>query len=361
MRRVTVESSRQDIASIQILRGIAATMVVFVHLDVQLARHGFGALGSDWAASGVDIFFVISGFIMWVTTARRAGITGTQFMLNRLIRIVPLYWLISLFVLVMALVAPQLLHTTVFDPAHTLASFLFFPARHPVTEAFWPLLVPGWTLNYEMLFYVLFAASIALSGGSAFRRLILIAGAIISVLILSDLLKSRLDVLNFYASSIMLEFVAGTLLGVLYLSGRMRPSALWLVAIAAGFLVLWKGPAGMPYSGVAATAIVAGALFSPPVRIPFLQRVGDASYSLYLTHVITLAAVAAMWSRQTLLHGPLVFGFLCVAAALLVAMISYRLIEQPVTAALKRVERRFLSAPTAAPTGSPVRPSEAAE
>ena len=358
---MTVESSRQDIASIQVLRGIAATMVVFVHLDVQLARHGFGALGSDWAATGVDIFFVISGFIMWVTTARRVGITGTQFMLNRLIRIVPLYWLISLFVLIMALVAPHLLHTTVFDPAHTLASFLFFPARHPVTGAFWPLLVPGWTLNYEMLFYVLFAVSIALSGGSALRRLLLIAGTILSVLIVSNLLRSRVDILNFYASPIMLEFVAGTLLGVLYLSGRMRPSALWLVAVVAGFLALWKGPAGMPYTGVAATAIVAGALFSPPIKIPFLQRVGDASYSLYLTHVITLAAVAAMWSRQTLLHDPVVFGILCVGAALLVATISYRLIEQPVTAALKRVERRYLSVPTPELPAPPVRASEAAE
>src|SRR3954451_15297253 len=206
-------------------------MVVFVHLDVQLARHGFRALGSDWASSGVDIFFVISGFIMWVTTARRAGITGTQFMLNRLIRIVPLYWLVSSFVLVTALTAPYLLHTTVFDPAHTVASFLFFPARHPVTGAFSPLLVPGWTLNYEMLFYVLFAASIALSGGSAVRRLALIAGLILSVLIVSNLLKSRVDVFNFYAAPIMLEFVAGTLLGVLCLSGRMRTSALWFGAI----------------------------------------------------------------------------------------------------------------------------------
>src|SRR3712207_3507791 len=99
-------------------------MVVFVHLDVQLRRHGLGAIDSGWGATGVDIFFVISGFIMWVTSARRRGLTGAQFMKNRIVRIVPLYWMISLFVVAVALIAPHLLHTTVLDTPHVIASFL---------------------------------------------------------------------------------------------------------------------------------------------------------------------------------------------------------------------------------------------
>ena len=84
---MTVEGSRPEIVSIQMLRGIAATMVVFVHLDVQLRRLQLGSIDSGWLTSGVDIFFVISGFIMWVTTVRRPQTTAAGFMRNRIIRI----------------------------------------------------------------------------------------------------------------------------------------------------------------------------------------------------------------------------------------------------------------------------------
>lgn len=343
--QLTIETTRRDIASIQMLRGIAATMVVFVHLDIQLKRLAFGQIGSAWMATGVDIFFVISGFIMWVTTAKRSQITGAEFMKNRIIRIVPLYWMVSLVVLVTALFAPQLLHTTVFQLRHAICSFLFLPARHPRTGDFWPLLVPGWTLNMEMLFYVLFALSISWSRGSARRRLFSLAALLFAVLLAATLLKSRIDVMNFYANPIILEFLAGTLLGVVYLSGVMATSRLWYAAMAVGFVLLWRGqdilPVGVSLAGPAATLIVAAALFSPPVKLPPLQRLGDASYSLYLTHVITLSAVAALWRRQSVTEQPLLFCVLCVGAAIAVAALCYRLVEVPLTERLKK-----LSSPT---------------
>lgn len=341
---MTIETTRRDITSIQMLRGIAATMVVFVHLDIQLKRLGFAQIGSDWMATGVDIFFVISGFIMWVTTMNRTGLTATEFMKNRIIRIVPLYWMVSLFVLATALFAPQLLHTTVFELGHTICSFLFIPARHPTTGEFWPLLVPGWTLNMEMLFYVLFAISIALSGGSARRRLAWIAGLLVAVLFTAEGLRSRVDVMNFYANPIILEFLAGALLGVVYLWGKVGSSRLWFGAMAVGFLLLWRGedivPAGVSLVGPAATLIVGAALFSPPVKLAFLQRLGDASYSLYLTHVITLSGMTALWRHQSVFHQPMLFGSASLVAAIIVAMLCYRFIEVPVTESLKRFSAR---------------------
>lgn len=345
---MTVESNREDINSIQMLRGIAAMMVVFVHLDVQLRRHALGGFDSAWLVSGVDIFFVISGFIMWVTTARRPGIAGAEFMKNRIIRIVPLYWLMSAIVLATALCAPDLLHTTVFQPKHAIASFLFIPVRHPVTGAFWPLLVPGWTLNYEMLFYVLFAISIEAGDQLLWRRLAWLSGLILTVLIIASFTKRTFDVMNFYANPMMLEFLAGALLGIIYRSCRVAQSWLWLGAVALGFFLLWQGtaimPIGVPVFAPGAFLIVAGALFTPPFRIGFLQSVGDASYSLYLTHIITLAAVATLWTRQSIVHAPVFFWAISLGAALVMALLCYRLVERPITAWLKSPLRRVIPA-----------------
>ena len=352
--RLTIESTRQDIVPIQMLRGIAATMVVFVHIALQLKRLGYGAYNADWMSSGVDIFFVISGFIMWVSVERRAGMTAGEFMRHRVIRIVPLYWLVTAGVLLICLVAPHLLRTTIFDAPHALASFLFIPARHPVvTDQFWPVLVPGWTLNFEMLFYVLFAIAIAGSNGSSRTRLALIAVLISGTVLAATALKGRIDVMNFYANPIIFEFLAGILVGILYLRGRVPRSFAWLAVLAIGFFLLWYNePLAMVSRGsslIGATMVVMGALFAPPLPVPGLKAVGDASYSLYLTHVVTLAALSHMWRAAGLQGlGEVSFAVAGVIASILGALICYRLLERPMTDGLKRLwhpaRRRHLPA-----------------
>ena len=296
---MTIESTRHDIIPIQMLRGIAASMVVFVHLDVQLKRLGYGTLDAAWLSSGVDIFFVISGFIMWVSVARRPATSAGEFMRNRLIRIVPIYWLVSVGVLAMTIVAPEFLHSTVFSAPHALASFLFLPARHPVTGEFWPLLVPGWTLNYEMLFYLLFAGAIAGADGVPRRRLAIIAVLITSVVLLGTALENRVDVMHFYANPILLEFLAG-ILDRNRLSRTTRPQFMGLVC------AFWSRIC--PALAESAHGIVhfrdqsGGRVHDRRrrfVRARFFESraakaLGDASYSLYLTHVVTLAAIGQM-------------------------------------------------------------------
>ena len=338
---MTVESSRQDIDSIQMLRGIAASMVVFVHIDNQLKYLGYRTLESGWLASGVDIFFVISGFIMWVSVERRPGMTAGTFFMHRLERIVPLYWLISAGVLTITLVAPRLLHSTVFNARHALASFLFVPARHPLTGQFLPLLIPGWTLNYEMLFYVLFAIAIAAATGSSRRRFLIVATLITAVVLLGQALESRIDVMHFYSNPILFEFLAGIVVGILYRAGQIRCSRLWFLAIGLGFLLFWLGPylrAFGPLTNLtAATLIVAGALFSPRISAPGLKAMGDASYSLYLTHVVTLAAIGYVWSLGLRQAGRVPFMISAVTACFVGALLCYHLIERPVTERLRKL------------------------
>ena len=138
--------------SIQYLRALAALGVVIFHASP--AEHPF-MVGN----AGVDIFFVISGFIMWSITEERPA-SPAAFLKDRLIRIAPLYWLLTTLLVVGALVVPKLFPNLRIDLPYVAGSFLFVPMRPPGStgaDPIWPVLVQGWTLNYEMFFYVLFS------------------------------------------------------------------------------------------------------------------------------------------------------------------------------------------------------------
>src|SRR5205807_1003674 len=124
--------SDRMIFGIQMLRGLAAIMVVFAHIHPQLEH--FGGPMLSWLSiggSGVDIFFVISGFIIWMTS-QSPQMTAKDFLMRRAIRIVPLYWFATAVLASVALLAPAVMSSTKFDLAHVLASFAFVPYRHPV-------------------------------------------------------------------------------------------------------------------------------------------------------------------------------------------------------------------------------------
>lgn len=347
---MTVESPGRDVVAVQMLRGIAALMVVFVHIDIQLKSLRYGALGSGWLACGVDIFFVISGFIMWTSVDRRGGMTGGDFLKNRLIRIVPLYWFVTTIALLVGLTMPYVMASTKIVLGHVVASYLFLPARHPITGTLWPLLIPGWSLNYEMLFYVIFALALVIAPASRALRFWLIASVLTAIVIVAELTMNWFDVMNFYANPMIFEFVAGILLGMCWRQGLVRRSPLWLAVLLAGFLLLWPN-VGLGRAGTmaGATLIVAGAVFLPPLPHNPLSTLGDASYSLYLTHAITLRALAYFWGGLFTSSPWQLFVATGVAAALVVAFLMYRFFEVPVTARLKRLSVSRGSAPIVAP------------
>ena len=162
----------KELLAIQYLRGIAALMVVVVHIPVQLSRMGFNGDWPEFLNIGVDIFFVISGFIMWTTTFDgRVGVA--QFLSRRLVRIAPLYWALTSITVLVMLAAPTLVQSGKLDLQHVITSYLFVASQHPVTQLMEPILVPGWTLNYEMFFYVVFALCLPLRAG--FRAMAVMA------------------------------------------------------------------------------------------------------------------------------------------------------------------------------------------
>ena len=336
--------------NIQVLRALAALSVILFHVQGELAHRGFDDPFPDLAlgAIGVDIFFVISGFIMVYASTRSfaAPGAGRLFLVRRITRIVPLYWSVSVVSVAVALVLARSPDHVAPTLKHILASFLFIPAARPEDGAVLPICPLGWTLDYEMFFYLCFAAALRWRRGPAISA---VATALIA-LVLAGALVPLPWPLAYWAQSITLDFAAGMLLARIRLSGwRLgAPVALGLAAacLAAAWLFVpsidaaqaWRGL----FWGVPATGIVAaGALTDTPRSGPIkraLVRLGDASYSLYLAHTalfIGLYLGIARWIGLDRFSAP---GY---AALLLVASVATGLaihagFEEPVTRALNR-------------------------
>lgn len=348
---------RDEIVGIQYLRGFAAMLVVFYHAPGQVAT-----LHADphWFVSGqggVDIFFVISGFLMYrVTKARGENLSATRFLRDRIVRIVPLYWLVTSFIAFAVLVAPSHFKSTELTLSHLLLSLGFIPHYDPGhPNDIWPLLVPGWTLNYEMFFYVVFAGLISMRWHN---RILPAAGLFVALAAAGYFYSGHNPLVLTYTNSLMLEFVFGMAIAAAYEHQAFRPQSLAILLIPAGAIGLFALRGILPAEmrvfswGIPGAVIMIGMLAAEPWiaehKVRFLEYIGNASYSIYLSHLLTLGVVREVWSHLPVVEGSASGTAMYLAASLgtsaLVGCIVYRLIEQPMTAAFKRRDRERLLA-----------------
>ena len=267
-----------------------------------------------WLRGGVDIFFVISGFVMVQSTAGRR-ITPSKFMLHRAQRIVPMYWLAT-FAMMLQVDGQWGLKAK---------SLLFIPAMNPKINIMQPVLEPGWTLNYEMFFYLVFAVTLLLKEAHRFISLAIVFAA----LVLVGWLAEGSNLFEFYARSIILEFVLGMAIAR---SGLRLP----MIAVPLGFAMMFSFQSlaidRLLSLGVPAALIVAGAL-SCEDRLPrwkFANLLGSASYSIYLFHILVLGMVVQIslylgWSKTT-------FVAVAIATIILAGCGIYWALERPVIA-----------------------------
>lgn len=341
--------------SIQYLRGVAATMVVLFHLGSPLERLGYRGVWPVGLSAGVDIFFVISGFVMWISTIGRT-VTPWQFFRKRIVRIVPLYWLLTTVMLVVMLVLPSALQTSRFSLPHVIASYLFLPMQNPGKGTMEPLLFPGWTLNYEMFFYLIFGTLLLVS-----PRLRLLGTALLfGLLVLVGWLAGwpTVSVAGFYTSPRLLEFVAGMVLAWLVCqrgADRLLAPPVALAGLAAGFAALlfnpfpsdwpWALSAGLPSALIVACAVSLEGRGRLREWRP-AHLLGDASYSIYLTQLISMAAFRFLWSHVMPADLPgqlLLYPLLDLSVAIGVGIACYFLAERPLTAWLTRDRRARLA------------------
>jgi peptidoglycan/LPS O-acetylase OafA/YrhL len=340
-------SAPSNFATIQALRAVAALLVVTYHaFDMWSARVDSAVAGAGWTngAAGVDIFFVISGFVMVVSSQRlqlQPG-AGRIFIQHRIVRIVPLYWLLTTAKLLVVFFFADLALRSSLDPDYVIGSYLFLPVTDSAGH-FRPLLPVGWTLTYEFMFYLLFALALALR---AELRRVIVPG--LGLVVVAALLRSESwPAWTVLFSTIVIEFIFGVVLAKLTLRGwRMRHGAavVLLIAGAALIVIVPEGSENLRTLtwGVPAFAIVAGAISLEDriaMALPrWLLILGDASYSIYLTHgfVLPVLGLAVVSLRRTGMLAEALAIVAGVLAAAIVGVAVYAVIERPIISALKK-------------------------
>lgn len=326
----------KDVISIQQLRGFAAMLVVLHHACAVTPWLFNPLAGTTFGESGVDIFFVISGFIM-VIAAR--GEMVREFWLKRIVRVAPLYWLATL-----TFVSMRLPHFGEPDLtwAALIKSLLFIPYR--IDPTMWqvaPVLVPGWSLNIEMFFYLLFGL------GLAVRRPALFSGILVCLAVLAGFMFQPTGAILFsFTRPILLEFACGLMLGALYLSGRIS-ARLWPMLFAGLALVLFSdmldGETRRAARGTGGILIVTGALALEAggrIRnLPIARAIGDASYAIYLFHTMILMILRKIFPHIPITGWPQFLTFISVSLILSAVggYIIHRYVERPLTIFTRRL------------------------
>lgn len=353
-----------DIATIQYLRGFAAVLVLLYHLSLQYVPIG-GIAPLEVMRSGVDVFFVISGFVMVYSTDKGARLGAGKFMARRISRVAPLYWVITSVVVLVLALAPSTIDWTGTNSWHTLASYLFLPVQNPLIGAIYPVVPLGWTLVYEMFFYAIFALAILL-GRQAPRRVMAILITVMIALVVLGQVAALPEWLAFYTRPILLEFLFGVGVGLAFKApaqgtsaGSSQPSSsqtssTWpfyaLAAIALGLLLflpdMSNGYRALRF-GIPSALLIYAIVHIRTSPSVLWHRLGDISYSLYLTHFSLVVIFSAAWpaafgapSGQTSLLAYALFMAGGTAVSLVIGYLCWLLVERPLIDSARRRLRK---------------------
>lgn len=325
----------QQNRSLQIVRALAAASVVYFHLGAEPKFGGFG----------VDIFFVLSGFVMAMIVEN--GEPATVFVRNRIIRVVPLYWIFTTLVLSMAAACPNLFNSTRAHLGNFFNSILFVPYFKENGELH-PMLHVGWTLNYEMYFYSLLAGALIVCR----KHYGLIVAAWIFVGFATARWISSYPALSaFLGNDIVFEFLFGLVAFQVYTrlsKRRISPIIFGLVAVGAYvFLTITEnsGPSAqraVVFGIPSVFLVVASACLDPTIQkyngriVNSLVAIGNASYATYLSHIFVVEGCRKLlFPILPFAISPTASAIIIVIMALIVGQVAYVLIDHPIHRALK--------------------------
>ncbi|KAB0491588.1 acyltransferase family protein [Pseudomonas psychrophila] len=324
--------------SIQLLRAVAAWLVVLHHYiqivhgnqlngPISKALHMYGAIG-------VDLFFIISGFVIYLSVVGR-NVTPGVFAVHRLARVVPAYWVFTFISAATFIIAPTFLPLTAFEPMFFLQSLLFIPAQNPSGIGPYPLITVGWTLNYEMAFYAVFLLSFY------FPKKIQLLMVALGLFLLCKFVSRLGGDWSFYGNKIIYEFLFGIITAIAYKKRWMHKlptlGAVVMVLVATGMIIYYGQVVHSPIkSGLPCAMIFFAAVslerFSP--KSGLMSRLGDWSYSTYLCHILVMCCMMNVQEQLNLSDA--VTFILIIMGIVAVSYSSFRWIEKPISDLVKK-------------------------
>lgn len=328
--------------NIQILRAVAVLAVLFYHLKAVSYKFytnidfpEFTSFGSG----GVDLFFVISGFIIiLVNHNKESGVKyAASFLLKRLIRIFPIYWVYSLSVLIVYLFYPNLVNNSQNGEINFLLSFFLIP--HDTL----PLLMVGWSLSYELYFYLLVTLMICFFKWIYFKYILFFILCTILVNVVYEIFENSIS-LNFLLNPYIIEFVIGAFVSYIYVISKERKLdyvCLIMLILTLGFL-LYSYDMRYGYElkrviifGIPSTLLLIFALILKSQQNNFvgkyLSNIGEWSYSIYLSHILVINSLGILFDMLININN--VFMDICkitltVLFVILTGKISYEVFEK---------------------------------
>ncbi|URQ59263.1 acyltransferase [Pantoea alhagi] len=339
------------IISVQILRALAALMVVMQHIADKAEQYHSDAL-SDYHIGyfGVDLFFIISGYIMCHATSQKR-LSVRRFIANRIKRIIPLYWIVTAAALMVYLVAPSMVNSSGGETS-IFSSWTLIPTGKKL------LVQNGWTLSYEFLFYLIFAGFLVV--GSLKKQIIFSSIVLMAMVLVGLYFQPQQPTLKFLTDKLFAEFILG-MLAYIFLQRVPLSSATSFLLLAAGMALLllqnhygiYASAAGRVLSGgVPMLLLFTGIVGLEPIisKIAFPGKksailLGNASYSLYLIHPFTLSPCALILHKFQLVQNQMLFVSLLLFVAVLAGIAAWLFIEQPVNAFFKQKNMTAAASP----------------
>ena len=344
-------ASQKKLYGLQVYRGIAALLVVLYHMTyLSQERFDYQFLGGIFAFgfTGVDFFFVLSGFIILYVHGRDLGrperLRG--YFTKRFIRLYPIYWCVALTKIVVILLVPSLAKSYEANTSYLAKSLLLIPQENL------PIIGAAWTLSYEVLFYILFGITILLGVRWAYRLTVIwvVAIAVVYGLNQAGWIPSEYYIaLNFIFNERNLEFILGCWAARTVINSVVKyAKTMALVGLVAFILLgayLNHNQMALPFSltfGLASFLLVLGTAsveMSGGIAWPRpLVFLGDASYSVYLTHVMFLNFFMLIIGRLNVFEfiDPLFTTSLLVVGSVLGGCLVYLLVERPIIVSLRK-------------------------
>jgi exopolysaccharide production protein ExoZ len=333
--------------TIQALRALAASAVVAYHVLCMLVHNGgYSFVVPDFGASGIDLFFVISGFIMIYTNYGSFCQPKAMavFVRRRAIRIIPIYWLYTTLIVLLLAFTPSLFSEVKFNWQNVISSYLFLLSKNSKGDV-GTVMQTGWTLCFEVYFYLLFAILLNLPR----KYFLTISGSVFMVgIVIGTSSWSPPTWATVAMDPILLEFYLGTAIAFLFMKGFSLPRHFAVAAIILGIstifltgdvdlgkwtrVICWGLSGGVLLLGVIS-------LEHAGMKVPKLfVALGDSSYSLYLVHPFLVPAIGKVWMKLHLSErlSPAFLFFVAFICSIVAGYVLYLLIEKPITRWLSR-------------------------